>query len=359
MTETITETGAEQTVEAVLGQIFDELGASLGVLLSGLGMRTGLWATLAGAGSLTPAEVGRRTGVAEPLAREWLRAQAAAGYLRYDSSDGRFSMPDAVAGAMLDGPGGAFIDACTSMLCSMGAGFEEFTAAFQTGAGFGWDRRTEEYWHGSDLMTRTALPPDVIGAVLDQLDTRLATGGSVADVGCGYGAPTIAIAAHFPAAEVLGVDYHDVSVAHARSAAAEAGVSDHVRFEVAAATDLPGEGYELITFFDSLHDLGDPIGALTRARDALAEDGVVLLVELLASDHVEDNLNPSGRMFYAVSTLVCTPNAISQQIPGGPMPLGTLAGETLLREVAAAAGFTRIRRVPVDTPLNLVLELRA
>jgi SAM-dependent methyltransferase len=358
MTETLAGTRTEPTVDEVMGQILTELGGSLGVLLSGLGVRTGLWAALAGAGPLTPAEVAERTGVAEPLAREWLRAQAAAGYLRYDPVSGAFTLPEAVAGAML-GPGGAMIDACTSMFSSMGAGFAEFTEAFRGGAGFGWDRRTADYWHGSDMLTRTALPAELIGAVLDQLGTGLGGGGSVADVGCGYGAPTLAVAAHFPAARVLGIDYHDVSVAHARKVAAEAGLSSRLRFEVAAATDLPGSGYALITFFDSLHDLGDPVGALARAREALAPDGVVLLVEPLAADRVEDNFNPAGRMFYAVSTLVCTPNAVSQQVPGGQAPLGTLAGEPRLRDLAAEAGFTRVRRVPVDAPLNLVLELRA
>ena len=251
------------------------------------------------------------------------------------------------------------IDACTSMLCSMGAGFGEFTEAFRGNGGYGWVRRSEEYLDGSDLLTRAALPPELIGAILDQVDTNLATGGSIADVCCGYASPTLAVASHFPAARVLGIDYSDVSVAHARSSAESVGLSQRVRFEVAAATDLPGSGYGLITFFDALHDLGDPIGALVVAREALAPDGVVLLVEVSAGDRVEDNLNPAGRMFYSISTLVCTPNALSQQAPGAPEPLGTQAGEARLREVALAAGFTRVRRVPVDAPLNLVLELRA
>ena len=360
MTEAIAEkTTAELSVDEVMGQILGELGGSLGVLLSALGVRAGLWAALADAGPRTPAEVSLQTGVAEPLAREWLRAQAAAGYLQYDPTASSFTLPEAVAVAMLQGPGGAMIDACASMFCSMGVDFADFTTAFRNGGGFGWDQRTEEYLHGSDLLTRTALPAELIGAILDQLGTRPGAGGSVVDVGCGYGSPTMAVAKHFPAARVLGIDYHDASVAHARAAAQDAGLSNRVRFEVAAATDLPGSGYALITFFDSLHDLGDPIGALATAHEALSSDGVVLLVEPLAADRVEDNLNPGGRMFYAVSTLVCTPNALSQQVAGGPAPLGTLAGEPRLREVAAAAGFTRVRRVQVDAPLNLVLELRA
>lgn len=352
-------TEVEPTVDAVMGQILGELGGSLGVLLSALGVRAGIWEALSGRGPLTPAEVADRTGVAEPVTREWLRSQAAAGYLRYDSAIDAFTLPEAVAVAMLHAPGGAMIDACTSMLCSMGAGFEAFTEAFRTGAGFGWDQRTAQYWHGSDLLTRTVLPPELIGAILDQVSTTLAAGGAVADVGCGYGSPTLAVAGHFPAARVLGIDYHDVSIAQARAAAARAGLGERVRFEVAAATDLPGSDYDLITFFDSLHDLGDPIGALISAREALAPDGVVLLVEPLAADRVEDNFNPAGRMFYAVSTLICTPHAVSQRIPGGAEPLGTLAGEPRLRQVAEAAGFATVRRVPVDAPMNLVLELRA
>jgi SAM-dependent methyltransferase len=357
MTDTlVTTTGTEPTVDAVMGQILAELGGSLGVLLSGLGVRTGLWAAMAD-GPVTATELSQRSGVAEPLAREWLRAQAAAGYLRYGPAAERFTLPPAVAVAML-GPGGAMIDACTSMFCSMGVGFGDFTEAFRNGDGYGWDRRTEEYLHGSDLLTRTALPPELIGAIVDQLGFEPGGSLTVADIGCGYGAPTVAVAARLPDAKVLGIDYHDVSVTQARAVAAQAGLSDRVRFEVAAATDLPGSGYALITFFDSLHDLGDPISALVHAREALATGGVVLLVEPLAADRVEDNLNPTGRMFYAVSTLVCTPNALSQQVPGSPAPLGTLAGESRLREVAAAAGFAHVRRLAVDAPLNLVLELR-
>src|SRR5919107_481687 len=294
MTATMAVTTAETTVDEVMGKILSELGGSLGVLLNALGTRAGLWTAMAGAGPLTSTDVAYRTGLSAPLVREWLRAQAAGGYLSYHPARETFTLPEAVAAAMLHAPGGAMINACTSMLCSMGAGFADFTEAFQGSGAYGWNRRTEEYLHGSDLLTRTALPAELIGAILDQLGTGLAHGGTVADLGCGYATPTLAVAAHFPAARVLGIDYHHVSVTHARDAA----------------------------------------------------------------DRAEDNLNPSGRMFYAVSTLVCTPNALSQQGPGGPEPLGTLAGEPRLRDVAAAAGFTRARRIPVDAPLNLVLELR-
>lgn len=352
----------ERTSEAVIGQLVVELGGSLGVLLTSLGTRTGLWAGLDRAGPLSAAELAGRTGANTPLVREWCRAQAAAGYLTYQPGSDTFTLPDAVADALLRGPGAALVESCTDMFGSLAAGFDEFVAAFGAGEGFGWHRRDARFWHGSDALTRVALPDELIGAVLEQLGpvtAALSAGGSAVDVGSGYGTPTLAIARHFPRAPLLGVDYNDASVASARRAATEAGVADRVRFEVGAATDLPGSGYALVTFFDSLHDLGDPVAALAAARAALAPEGAVLLVEPLAGDRVEDNLNPTGRMFYAVSTLVCTPNAVSQTVPGaGAAPLGTQAGEALLRETAAAAGFTAVRRVPVDAPLNLVLELR-
>jgi SAM-dependent methyltransferase len=355
----MTVTTDQRTPDMVIGQLITELGGSLGVLLTALGTRTGLWTALAGAGPLPAAELASRTKLNEALVREWCRAQAAGGYLTYRSDGDTFELPDAVAGALLHGPGAAMVEACTEMLCSQGAEFDDFVTAFRAGGGFGWHRHDERFWHGSDALTKVALPDELIWAVLDQLGSvsaRLAAGGSVIDVGSGYGTPTIAIARHFPAARVLGIDYNDGSVAHARQAADAAGVASRVRFEVGSATDLPGSGYTLVTFFDSLHDFGDPVGALTQARDVLAEDGAVLLIEPMAADRVEDNLTPPGRMFYAVSTLICTPNAVSQ---GGSAPLGTQAGEPLLRATATAAGFTTIRRVPVDAPMNLVLELRA
>lgn len=349
--------------QAVIGRLVVELGSTLGVLLIALGSRTGLWAALADGRPVTAPELAARTGLHPALVREWCRAQAAGGLLAYDAATGSFTMPPAVVGALVHGPGGALVDACTDMFCSLGAGFAEFTSAFRDGTGFGWHRHDARFWHGSDALTRVALPDALIGSALDQLGpvtAALAAGGTVLDVGCGYGTPTLAIARHFPAATVLGVDYHAESVAHARRAAAEAGMTDRVRFEIGAATDLPGGGYDLVIFVDSVHDLGDPVGALVQAREALAPAGVVLLVEPAAADRVEDNLTPSGRMFYAVSTLICTPNAISQTTGDqGCAPLGTQAGAALLGETAAAAGFTGVRRVPVEAPLNMVLELRA
>ena len=348
-------------VEAQMGKIVTELGAALGVLLTSLGTRSGLWAALAGAGPLTTADVAAKVGVEPSLVREWLRAQAAGGYLDYDAVNETFTLPDAVAAAIHYGPGGALVDACATMMSSMGEGFAAFSEAFCAGQGFGWHQRTADYWHGLDAFTKVALPTDLIGAAISEMASVaavLATGGSVLDVGCGYGAPTLAIAGLYPSAQVLGVDYHDASIAHDRAEAARGGVGN-VRFEVAAAADLPGTGYDLITFFDSLHDIGDPLGALARARAAIAPDGAVLLFEPLGADDVQGNLNPNGRMFYAVSTLACTPNAVSQKTATSSEPLGAQAGEKRLRALAGEAGFSRVRRLDIPAPMNLVLELRS
>ena len=347
-------------VGAQLGKIVTELGAALGVLLTSLGTRSGLWAALAGAGPVTTADVAAKVSVEPSLVREWLRAQAAGGYLDYDPANETFTLPDAVAAAICYGPGGALVDACATMLSSMGEGFAAFSEAFSAGRGFGWHRRTADHWHGADAFTQVTLPAELIEAAIGEtagVATVLAAGGTVADVGCGYGAPTLAMAGLYPAARVLGVDYHDASIAHSRGEAAGSGVSN-VRFEVAAAADLPGEGYNLITFFDSLHDIGDPLGALVRARAAVAPAGAVLLFEPLGADDVQGNLNPNGRMFYAVSTLVCTPNAVSQKTATSSEPLGAQAGEKRLRALAAEAGFSSVRRLGVPAPMNLVLELR-
>jgi len=342
-------------VDAVAGQIVEELGVTLSTLTTALGVRAGLWSALAGAGVLTPAELAERVGTAEPYAREWMKTQAAAGYLRY--SDGGFELPDEVAAALVHGPMGAVVDAAVTMVCATGARFKAFEEAFRTGRGFGWDERAAEHWHGVDRFTRAAMAPELLAGAIGALDgvaEALGAGGAVLDVGCGYGAPTIWIAESFPAAQVTGCDYHDASIAAARKAAAAAGVANRVRFEVATAKAAPGSGYALVVFVDSLHDLGDPVGALARARQLLAPDGAVLLIEPAGADRVEDNLNPVGRMFYAVSTMFCTPTAVSQE----GTAIGTLAGPRVLADVARQAGFSVSRPVPVEAPFNLVLELR-
>lgn len=356
-----TEEQSGAAVEAQMGKIVAELGGALGVFLTALGTRSGLWAALADAGPLTSVEVAGKVRVDPALVREWLRAQAAGGYLEYDPVEDAFTLPDAVAAAIHYGPGGALVDACATMMSSMGECFDSFSEAFCNGEGFGWHQRTADHWHGTDAFTRVALPTELIAAAIGEMTdvaAALANGaGTIADVGCGYGTPTRAIAGLYPAAQVVGFDYHDASIAHARAASAREETSN-VTFEVADANDLPARGYDLITFFDSLHDFGDARGALQRARTAVAATGAVLLFEPLGADDILDNLNPNGRMFYAVSTLACTPNAVSQRTATSSEPLGAQAGEQRLRNLATDAGFSRVRRLAVEAPMNLILELR-
>ena len=350
----------EQAAEEQMGRLVSDLASGLEIMLFSLGTRSGLWSALAGAGPLTSDDVAAKVAVDRALVREWLRSQAAGGYLEYDADNDTFALPEAGAAVFADGPGGPLVEACLDMVRSMAGCYEDFSAAFSSGQGFGWHQRSHQHWHGTDGFTRIALPDELVAAAIDQLPgvpEALDAGGSVLDVGCGYGTPTLSIAGLYPRAQVVGVDYHDASIMHARDAAATAGAAN-VRFEVAPADAIPGAGYALVTFFDSLHDIGDPRGALVSARRALAQDGVVLLFEPLGADSVAENLNPNGRMFYAISTLACTPNAVSQRTATSSEPLGAQAGERALREVAAEAGFTRVRRLDLPAPLNLVLELR-
>jgi SAM-dependent methyltransferase len=351
----------DRSVDDVMGQVLSELAASLGVLLTELGLRTGIWAAMRGAGPLAVEDLAMRAGVRTALVQEWARSQAAAGYLTYDPHTDRYALPEAVAVALLDAPGGATVGACTEMMQSMLATFDEFAEAFARDGSFAWHQRDLRHWHGTDRLTRAQLPAALIGAAVDQMSgirPMLDAGGTVLDVGCGFGFPTRSVATHFPAAIVVGVDYHQRSVEAASRFAQDEGLTDRVSFHVASATDLPGTGYALITFFDSLHDFGEPAAALRAARSALAPGGAVLVCDNDAADSVADNLNPLGRMYYAVSTLICTPNALSQQGPDSPPPLGTYAGQARIGEVAQQAGFSRISRLEVPGALNLFLDLR-
>jgi SAM-dependent methyltransferase len=351
--------------ETYVERLVADLGSAIGVLTVEAGSRAGLWQALAGAGPTTAAQLADRTGASGPLVREWLREQAAAGYLDYDPLADAFTLTDEAAGALLHGPGLAMVAACTEMFGPIIDGLDAYVDALRSGSGVGWHQRGSRFWHGSDALTQVALPAPAVAAVLDAAGAseRLASGGVVLDVGCGFGSPTLAIAAHLPAATVIGIDYNEGSFEAAQERAVAAGVSDRVRFARATAAEIPPaphpDGYSLITFVDCLHDFGDPVGALVAARGALAPEGRVLVIEAAAGDDLVENLHPLGRMFYAVSTLICTPNAVTQRVDGGPEPLGTLAGPAALTRVAEQAGFTDVRRVPVELPMNLVLELGA
>ena len=345
-------------VEELMGRVVADIAAAGGMLMTIVGLEAGLWQALAGAGPLTPDEVAQRSQTDARLVEEWLKGQAAGGYVTYHADTRLFSLSDEAAAVFVGDAGRSFVSGFGKMMTAMTADLPDVTRAYRDGGGLGWHERSALHWDGADEATQGFIGPVLVPSwlpALDGVEERLRAGGRVADIGCGYGAPTIAMAHAFPNARFWGFDYHDGSIARARKAAATAGVADRTQFEVAPATGFPGRGYDLIAYFDALHDLGDPVGALRHSREALAGDGVVLLVEPNGADRVEDNFNTVGRLMYTASAIVCTPNARAHE----GHALGTLAGERRLREVAEAAGFTRIRRVPVDAPFNLLLGLRA
>jgi SAM-dependent methyltransferase len=342
-------------VGQVLGQLMADLAATSGMLLTLVGVRTGLWESLT-SGPATPGELAARSSTSEPYIREWLRCQVAAGYVRYVPGTDRYSLPPAVAAVMAGEPLRGLVEGTGLQAAAQWTEVARYEEAFRTGRGIGWDEHGPAHSRGMDLISRAVVVPALTSwlAALDGVTAKLEAGGAVADVGCGYGGPTLAMARAFPRSRFLGIDADDASVARARKAAAEAGLASRVTFEVADAASLPGEGYDLVSFFDCLHDLGDPVGALSRARQELAPGGSVLLVEHAGSERTEENLSPVGRFFYAASALVCTPNAVAH----GGVGLGSMPGEATLRSVAAEAGFSQVRRVEVDAPLNILLQLR-
>ena len=345
----------QSRVEAFLGQFVTDLGATGAAGQVVIGHRLGLYGSLA-EGPATPEQFAARTGCARRYLTEWLRGQAAGGYVTYDPATGGFSLTEEQAFCLAD-PNGPNLPAAFLTVLGYLRAEPQITEAFRTGEGFGWHRHDGDVFVGVDAFFRpgyvAALVPEWIPA-LEGVEATLTAGGRVADLGCGLGSTSVLLAQAYPRTTVVGSDYHAESIELARKNAAEAGVGDRVTFEVATAQDFSGTGYDLVTTFDALHDMGDPVGAARQIHDALAPDGTWLLVEPFASDRVEDNLNPVGRLYYAGSTFLCVPNGLSQS---GGHALGAQAGEAAVREVVIEAGFTRFRRA-AQTPFNLVYEIR-
>ena len=347
----------EQKLEAFIGHVATELGAALNAALVTLGDELGLYKAMADGQPVQPAELAARTGTQERYVREWLNVQAASGFVVYDPEAAAYVLPPEHALVLADDASpfsmiGAFQSANAAV-----AARERLPERFIDGEGVGWHEHHHGLWHGTErafaVSYRAALVAEWLPA-LDGVVAKLEAGALVADVGCGHGASTILMAEAFPASRFVGVDYHAGSIETARERAEQAGVADRVSFQVAGAAEYDGEGYDLVAFFDSFHDLGDPLGAARHAAAKLAPGGTCMLVEPYAGDRVEDNLNPIGRLYYGYSTLVCTPGSLSQP---GRAGLGTQAGEATLRDVLQAGGFGTVRRA-AETPLNLVLEAK-
>ncbi len=344
-------------LEAFVFRAVDEVGATLNAALVVMGDKLGLYRAMAGAGPLDPAEVAKRAGVAERYVREWLNAQAAGGFVDYDGESGRYTLPPEQANALTDEDSPAYLPGFFQIAVGSVIDSPRITAAARSGEGVGWHDHVHDVHDGCERFFRPGYNANLVSSWLPSLDgvvAKLEQGATVADVGCGHGSSTILMAQAFPKSTFVGSDYHEDGVETARARAEEAGVADRVRFEVASAASYGGTGYDLVTMFDCLHDMGDPTGAARHVRDTLSEDGTWMIVEPAAGDRVEDNLNPIGRAYYSFSMLLCTPASLSQEVG---LALGAQAGEARLRDVVTAGGFTRFRRA-AETPFNMVLEAR-
>jgi SAM-dependent methyltransferase len=347
----------ETRLETFVGLLATEVGAALNAALVTIGDRLGLYRAMADAQPVSAAELGERTCTRERYVREWLNAQAASGFVTYDPVRDRYALPVEHAFVLADETSPLAMAGIFQAANAVIAGRERVEESFRSGGGVGWHEHGDGLFCGTERAFGATYRGQLVGAWLPALDgvvDRLERGAVVADVGCGHGAATIQMAQAFPASTFVGYDVHAESIEVARARARDAEVAERVRFEIATAHDVPADGYDLVCFFDALHDIGDPVGAARAARQALACDGVCLVVEPYAADRIEDNLTPVGRMYYGFSTLLCTPGALSQ--PGG-QALGTQAGEARLRDVLLAAGFSSVR-CAAETPLNLVLEAR-
>ena len=348
----------EARFEQFLDQVFGDLSACYGGVMVTLGDRLGLYRALAGAGPLTSEEVAARAGCAERYVREWLGSQVAAGYVEYDPDTSSYTLPPEHAAVLADPDSPALLTPAFNIPASMWIDEDQAVRAFQTGEGVPWGDHHERLFCGVAAFYRNAYRASLVPEWLPALDgvvDALEAGALVADVGCGHGHSTVLMAEAFPRSRFVGIDPHPESIAEARAHAAAAGVADRVSFEVGTATDYADGGFDLICFFDCLHDLGDPVGAARHARSALAEGGTVMLIEPYAADDLEENTGPVRRAYYSASATVCTAHSLSEEVGAA---LGAQAGEARLAEVFEEAGFGHWRRA-AETPFNLILEARA
>ena len=345
----------EAKLNDFMGKLVTDMGGAAILANVILGEELGLYRAMADGAAVTPEQLAERTGCNARLVREWLSGQAASGYVEHDK--GRFRLPEeqAMALAIEDSP--VYVAGGASVLASMYMDKDKLVAAMRGDGALSWADHHPCLFSGTERFFRPGYRAHLVAEWLPALDgvvEKLEKGAKVADIGCGHGASTVIMAKAYPKSSFHGFDFHERSIEQARLRAEDAGVADRVQFTRATAREFPGGGFDLVCFFDCLHDMGDPVGAAHRANEALKPDGTVLLVEPFANDELEDNLNPVGRLFYAASTCICTPNSLSQEVKLG---LGAQAGERRLAHVFAEAGFKHFRRA-TETPFNLVLEAR-
>jgi len=346
----------QEKLHQLLGKMVSDMGAAAAAPLVIIGDKLGLYKALAADGPRTTEELADRTGTTERYVREWCAAQAGSGYIDYDPASGKFSMSPEQCAVFADDDSPASMTGGYYAISSLFTDEPKITHAFQSGEGVAWGDHSQCLFCGTEKFFRPGYMANLVKEWLPALDgvaAKLEAGAKVADVGCGHGVSTMVMAQAFPKSNFLGFDFHDESIEHANAMAREAGLTN-VSFKVAAAKHYPGDDYDLVAFFDCLHDMGDPVGAVAHTKKALKPDGTLMLVEPFAHDDLEHNLNPIGRMYYAFSTMICTPASISQEVG---LALGAQAGEKRLREAVTQGGFSRFR-CATTTPFNMILEAR-
>jgi SAM-dependent methyltransferase len=347
----------QEKLMSFMGKFVGDLGAVVHAPLVLVGARLGLYRALAEGGRQNADQLADRTGTYPRYVREWLAANAASGYAVYHAEDGTYELSAEQAFTLADPTSPAYLPGAFKIALSMYRDLDKLAEAYVSGRGVAWGEHDHSLFEGTEEFFRPGYQRDLVAnwiPALEGVKEKLEAGGRIADVGCGHGASVFLLAQAFPRARIVGFDNHAPSIERARELAALARVADRVSFEVASAQDYPGKGFDLVAFFDCLHDMGDPAGAAAHVRGTLAPGGVLMVVEPQAGDRVEENLHPLGRVRYAISTLVCTPGSLSQP---GRAGLGTLAGEARLSEAIRADGFAQVRRA-TETPLNMVLEAR-
>ncbi|MGP0628677.1 methyltransferase domain-containing protein [Nitrospina sp. 32_T5] len=346
----------ENKLHEFMGKMVEDLGAAATSVLVILGQELGLYRALAGHGPLTASELAQKTGAATRYVQEWAANQAASGYIEYDVDTECFYQTPEQAAVFSDDDSPFFMGGGFYSIASLFSDQPKLVDMFRTGKGVSWGDHDSCLFCGTAKFFKPTYKANLLSSwipALDGVQAKLERGAKVADVGCGYGHSTLMMAEAFPQSQFFGFDFHAPSIEHARHLAKEKGLGN-VTFDVARAKDFPGENYDLITFFDCLHDMGDPQGACQYVRGRLDRDGTLMIVEPIAQDTLKENLNPVGRVYYAFSTTVCTPSSLSQEVG---LALGAQAGEKRLREVVTGGGFSRCRRA-TETPFNMILEAR-
>ncbi|HVE57572.1 MAG TPA: class I SAM-dependent methyltransferase [Pyrinomonadaceae bacterium] len=346
----------EEKLQNFLGQVVGDFGAALSSVLGYIGIKLGLYNALGESEGLTSAELAAKTNTTERYVREWLLNQASGGYVEYDAASGKYSLAPEQKVALTDETSQFYVGGGFYVVKAMVNAQPRIMEAFQNGGGMLWGEHDSDLFVGTEKFFRPGYQAHLVAEwipALTGIEEKLKTGGKIADVGCGHGASSILLAEAYPNSQIYGFDNHEPSVKHAQSAAAKAGVATRVKFEAASATDFPDAQYDLICFFDCLHDMGNPTAAIKHCFDTLKSDGSVLIVEPMAGNSVEENFNPVGRTFSAASTLCCTANAIAQ----GGTALGAVASEDALKETVLAGGFKHFRRA-AETPFNRIFEAR-